>query len=88
MKPQPCYRLRAALDAADLSHEGLARHAYVSDRSVRRWLAGTYPVPDDVLEWIEARAAFALLYPCPQKKTARHSRRVSRAEVGIGEENV
>ena len=49
-------RVRAIRDSAGLSIRELARELNIAPRSLRRWEAGTHPVPDDViadLEWIE-----------------------------------
>lgn len=49
-------RVRSIRDSAGLSVRELARELNVAPRSLRRWEAGTHPVPDDVaadLEWIE-----------------------------------
>ena len=53
MRPE---RVRAIRDSAGLSIRELARELNIAPRSLRRWEAGTHPVPDDViadLEWIE-----------------------------------
>lgn len=61
----PANRLRAALDAIRWSGHLLGRLLRVDERTVRRWLAGQYPVPDDVLAWLETLAAFHQRHPPP-----------------------
>lgn len=46
--------LRTVIDALGLSQQDVARILDVQDRSVRRWLAGTHPIPDVARVMIEA----------------------------------
>jgi len=51
-------QLRAALRRLGLSQLGFARRIRVDGRTVRHWVAGTYPVPE----------AVALLLDCWQRE--------------------
>jgi hypothetical protein len=58
-------RFRAALDLIDWTPHGLARRLGVDESRTRRWMAGRYPVPADVLAWLETLAAFHKARPIP-----------------------
>lgn len=49
-------RLRAALQSIGWSQHHLARTLAVDERTVRRWCAGDYAVPVDVLAYVERLA--------------------------------
>jgi DNA-binding transcriptional regulator YiaG len=44
-KPMSGAQMQAALDATGFSQVGFARTIKVSDRTVRGWIAGNWPVP-------------------------------------------
>ena len=59
-------RLRTALDRLHWSGRSLAAILGHNERTVRRWIAGEYEAPDDVLAWVETLAAFHEAHPPPQ----------------------
>jgi ribosome-binding protein aMBF1 (putative translation factor) len=61
----PSARLRAALAELHWSGRGLAAILRRDERMVRRWAAGTYQPPEDVLTWLEALASFHAAHPPP-----------------------
>lgn len=61
----PSERLRAALDALHWSGRGLAAILGEDERKVRRWAAGAYEPPADLLRWLENMAAFHRANPPP-----------------------
>jgi hypothetical protein len=61
-------RLSAALDRLHWSGRSLAATLGEDERKVRRWLAGTYEAPPDVLAWVERLAAFHAAHPPPVKE--------------------
>lgn len=71
----PPDRLRAALESLQWSQRGLARELEYDERTVRRWVAGTYAIPDDVLAWLETiaplfvmtRNAIYSAHPAPKR---------------------
>jgi ribosome-binding protein aMBF1 (putative translation factor) len=60
-------RLRAALDRLHWSGRSLAAILGQDERKVRRWAAGAYEPPEDVLTWLERLAAFHDANPAPAK---------------------
>jgi len=64
-------RLRAALHALHWTQRGLAAILGQDERRVRRWLAGTYETPGDVLEWLERLAGFHMDNPPPRRDGAK-----------------
>ena len=60
-------RLRHALHALHWTQRGLAAILGQDERRVRRWLAGTYETPRDVLEWLERLAGFHMDNPPPRR---------------------
>ena len=59
-------RLRECLAWLRWSQRGLAEALGCDDRLVRRWAAGTGPVPDEVAAWLERLAAAHAAMPAPQ----------------------
>jgi transcriptional regulator with XRE-family HTH domain len=64
----PATRLRAALRALHWTQRGLAAILGQDERRVRRWLAGTYETPGDVLEWLEMLAQVHAANPPPRRE--------------------
>lgn len=60
-------RFRDCLAVLDWSQRGLARLLERAEGSVRMWARGASEVPDDVAEWLEARAAHAEQHPPPRR---------------------
>ncbi len=44
----------------------LSRAASVSERTVHRWVAGTYPVPPRLASWLQDLAAYHAAHPAPR----------------------
>jgi len=59
-------RLREALAALHWSQRGLAAILDIDERQVRRWAAGTYPVPERIAAWLEGMARYAESHPAPK----------------------
>ena len=62
-------RLRAALDRLHWSGRSLAAILGQDERKVRRWAAGAYEPPEDVLAWLERLAAFHDANPAPARQS-------------------
>jgi hypothetical protein len=58
----PADRLRAALDRLHWSGAAILNE---DERRVRRWAAGVYDPPENVLVWLERLAAFHEANPAP-----------------------
>jgi transcriptional regulator with XRE-family HTH domain len=67
----PADRLRAALASLHWTQRGLAAILRRDERQVRRWLAGTYEPPRDVLEWLEMLAQVHAANPPPRRDGAK-----------------
>jgi ribosome-binding protein aMBF1 (putative translation factor) len=65
----PAARLRAALDHLHWSCRSLAAILGRDERRVRRWAAGDYEPPEDVLAWLERLAAFHDAHPPPARES-------------------
>lgn len=55
----------AALEAIGWGPTVFAHHARMSDRHVRRMLAGQYPVPPALAAWLRNLVAWLQANPCP-----------------------
>lgn len=64
----PATRLHAALTALRWSGRSLAIHIGLNERTVRRWHAGTSPLPPNILQWLERLATFHNQNPPPAGK--------------------
>lgn len=60
-------RFRTCLDIIGWSILGMANRLGVSEQRARRWMAGDYPMPDSVAEWLEALAAAHRNNPPPKQ---------------------
>jgi ribosome-binding protein aMBF1 (putative translation factor) len=68
---------QAALDRLHWSGRLLATILGKDERQVRRWAAGAYEVPEDVLAWLERLAAFHDAHPAPGQSNQRFRDHVS-----------
>ena len=64
----PSTRLTSALSTLHWSQRSLARIIGADERRVRRWAAGVYQAPEDVLVWLETLSTFHLTHPCPPRR--------------------
>jgi transcriptional regulator with XRE-family HTH domain len=62
-------RLRRAMTALGWTTAILADQTGNSRSSARRWVLGEYAPPDDLLAWIEARAAHMRANPPPPPRS-------------------
>jgi len=60
------HRLLACLGVLGWSERELARRTGRPQTTVRRWVAGSSPVPADVAAWVEMLAAFHQTHPAPR----------------------
>jgi hypothetical protein len=67
-------RLAEILDLLRWSAYALAAETRVNDRTVRRWLAGDYPIPETIEHWLERLAAAHADLPAPPAKRKNISR--------------
>jgi hypothetical protein len=58
-------RFNECLETIDWSIRGFADHIDVSDRQVRRWAHGVYPIPESIAGWLEKLAQFHAKNPPP-----------------------
>jgi len=63
----PTARFSTALDALHWGPQDLAREASISERTVRRWAAGTQQPQPRVLEWMELLVRLHRENPIPKK---------------------
>lgn len=61
----PATRMSAALGLLRWTASDVSLLCRVNERTVRRWLAGTYEPPQAVLDWLEALAAVHRHTPPP-----------------------
>lgn len=69
--PMTAERFRACLPVTRWTQRSLADGLGVDERQVRRWAAGTAPVPPRVAEWLEQVMACLEANP-PPHSGARH----------------
>lgn len=60
------FQLRACLGCLRWSQRSLAEALGCDDRLVRRWAAGSLPVPPVVAEWLDKAARWHAMNPAPQ----------------------
>ncbi len=61
-------RLNAALETLHWSAQSFAHVARINERTARRWAAGAYEPPEDLLHWLETMAAFHRANPPPVRE--------------------
>jgi hypothetical protein len=76
--PMTSDRFVECLDIIDWTLRGIAARIDVSERQVRRWASGVYPIPDRVGDWLERIARFHQANPPPPPPERI---RLDRAEV-------
>ncbi len=58
-------RLRDAIACLGWTQRGLARMLDCDERMVRRWTAGSGPIPSEIAAWLDRLAAAAAANPAP-----------------------
>jgi len=65
---------RQCLALLDWTQRGLARQLGYAESTVRQWARGALPIPDQVADWLVARADHAEATPAPgRKRVDRHA---------------
>ena len=59
---------RQCLALLDWTQRGLARQLGYAEGTVRQWARGALPIPDQVADWLAARADHAQVTPAPARK--------------------
>jgi hypothetical protein len=68
MKPE---RFLECLEILHWSQRGFAADFGISDRQVRRWGTGVYPIPEEIGDWLEKLAQFHVANPRPRRPPIR-----------------
>jgi transcriptional regulator with XRE-family HTH domain len=67
---------RQCLTLLDWTQRGLARQLGYAEGTVRQWARGALPIPDQVADWLVARADHAEATPAPRRKRVdRHAQK-------------
>ena len=67
IKPMTPTHFRECLTLLDWTQRGLARQLGYAEGTVRLWARGALPIPDQVADWLVARADHAEATPPPKR---------------------